>query len=313
MGKTHTVARPSSLARTLATGEAAVNGEPTRGGREDPARQPAERRARITGMRLPMGGSAAVFALLVVPAFAQNPLSLKVPGALRVLVSSDEMPEVFSFEVRPAQPGFERELVEGFTRAHKLELRILPVKNFDQIIPMLARGEGDVIVGIVDTAPRRQKISFTTETYPVRHVVVTRKPQPAVLAAADLRSLKVAVIPGTTWADATTEAGVTAAQQVSVVDANEALDALKKGRAQATVMAVFDFALARKYDAALEAGIFLGDSGVAAWGVRKEDGPLLRALNDYLLTVRTSPAKSAMLVKYFREDALVLLKRARQE
>jgi hypothetical protein len=78
-------------------------------------------------------------------------------------------------------------------------------------------------------------------------------------------------------------------------------------------MAVFDFALARKHDPALEAGVFLGVPGVAAWGVRQEDGPLLRAINDYLFTLRMSPAKSSMLVKYFSEDALVLLKDARKE
>jgi len=247
------------------------------------------------------------------PATAADSLGLRLPGALRVLASADEMPEVFSFEVRPARSGFERELVEGFTRAHKLELRIVPVRNFDQIIPMLVKGEGDLIVGIVDTAARRQRIQFTSETYPVRHMAVTRKPQAAVTAEAELRPLKVAVIPGTTWADATTEAGVPPSQQVPVVDTREALEALRNGRAQATVMAVFDFALARKHDPALQAGAFLGRPGVAAWGVRKEDGVLLRAIDDYLFTLRMSPSRSALLVKYFSEDALVLLKRGRQD
>jgi ABC-type amino acid transport substrate-binding protein len=247
------------------------------------------------------------------PALAADSLGLRLPGVLRVLVSADEMPEVFSFEARAATPGFERELLEGFTRAQKLELRMVPVKSFEQIIPLLVRGEGDLIVGIVDTPARRQRISFTSEVYPVRHMVVTRKPRPPVASAAELRPLRVAVIPGTTWAEATAEAGVGAALQVPVNDTNEALDALRKGRAEATVMAVFDFALARRHDPALEAGVFLGAPGVAAWGVRKEDGRLQAALNDYLLTARMSPAKSALLVKYFSEDALLLLRRARKE
>ena len=244
---------------------------------------------------------------------AADPLGLRVPGVLRVLASADEMPEVFSFAARAPNPGFERELVEGFAKSRGLEMRTVPVKNFDQIIPLLVKGEGDLIVGIIDTAARRQKIAFTSETYPVRHLVVTRKPQAAVTGPADLRSLKVAAIPGTTWADAATEAGVPAANLVSCVDTNDVLDALKKGRAQATVMAVFDFALAQKYDSALEAGPFLGVPGVAAWGVRKGDETLLGAINDYLLVLRLSPTKSALLVKYFSEDALVLLKHARQD
>lgn len=244
---------------------------------------------------------------------AADALGLRVPGVLRVLASADEMPEVFSFAARAANPGFERELVEGFAKSRRLEMRIVPVKNFDQIIPLLVNGDGDLIVGIVDTAARRQKISFTSETYPVRHLAVTRKPQPALTKPAELKSLKVAAIPGTTWADVAAEAGVPAANLVSCVDTNDLQDALKKGRAQATVMAVFDFALAQKYDPALEAGPFLGAPGVAAWGVRKDDEALRGAIDDYLLALRMSPAKSALLVKYFSEDALVLLRRARKE
>ncbi len=40
-----------------------------------------------------------------------------LPARLRVLVPADEMPEMFSFETS-GQPGFERELIEGFCRIH---------------------------------------------------------------------------------------------------------------------------------------------------------------------------------------------------
>jgi ABC-type amino acid transport substrate-binding protein len=234
-----------------------------------------------------------------------------LPNRLRVLVSADEMPESFSFRSGDA-PGFERELVEGFARARKLEMQVVTVKNWDQIIPMLTKGEGDLIVGIVDTEARRKRISFTTDIYPMRHVAVTRQPTPAVASAAQLRTMKVAVIPGTTWADAANEAGVPASSQVPCTDLNDALDALRTGRASATVFAVFDYALARKHDKALEAGAFLGTPATAAWAVRKEDGLLLAALNEYLEAVRQSPVRSSLAVKYFGEEALGLLGRARK-
>ncbi len=205
------------------------------------------------------------------PAAAADLPGPRVPGVLRVLVSSDEMPEVFSFK-SDGLPGFERELVEGFTRTRKLELQIISVRNWDQIIPMLVKGQGDLIVGIVDTEARRKRISFTSEIYPVRHLVVTREPRPAVPSGAELRKLTVAVIPGTTWADAATEAGVPAASQLPCADLHEALEA-----------------------------------------VRKEDATLLAALDEYLGALRQSPVRSALAVKYFTEDALGLLRRARKE
>ena len=81
---------------------------------------------------------------------------------LRVLVATDEMPEMFSFEAS-GPPGFERELLAGFCRVHGLALEVVPVRDFDQIIPMLLRGEGDVIAGIVDTPARRERIAFSSE------------------------------------------------------------------------------------------------------------------------------------------------------
>ncbi len=251
---------------------------------------------------------------LVAPLVGAELPAPSFPNRLRVLVSSDEMPEVFSFSFRPGDPpGFERELVEGFARARKLELQVVSVRNWDQIIPMLTKGEGDLIVGIVDTEARRKRISFTKEIYPVRHVVVTRQPAPPVATVAQLRAMRVGVIPGTTWAEAAHEAGVPASNTVPCADLNDALDALRTGRAAATVVAVFDYALARKRDKALEAGIFLGSSGTAAWAVRKDDGTLRAALDEYLEALRHSPYRSSLAVKYFSEEALSLLRRARQQ
>jgi len=258
-----------------------------------------------------------LIAVLVATLLADRPASsdttlTRVPGRLRVLVSADEMPEVFAFDAA-AKPGLEREMIENFARINRLQLQIVPVKNFDQIIAMLLRGDVDVITGIVDTDNRRKQIAFTSETYPVRHLVVTRKPLPSVSDPAALRGLKVAVIPGTTWADMAVAAGVPPANLVSCVDTNDVFAALKAQKAAAAVMTIFDFALAQRHDEGLEGGVFLGSAATAAWGVRKDDVPLLQALNTYLESLRVSPVKSALLTKYFNEDALSLLRRARKE
>src|SRR5262249_19195075 len=161
-------------------------------------------------------------------------------------------------------------------RINRLQIQVVPVKNFDQIIPMLLRGDGDVITGIVDTDGRRKQIAFTGETYPVRHLVVTHKPLPSVSDPGALRGLKVAVIPGTTWAEMAVSAGVPAANLVSCVDVNEVFSALRTQKAGAAVMTIFDFALAQRHDDGLEFGTFLGAAATAAWGVRKDDALLLQ-------------------------------------
>jgi ABC-type amino acid transport substrate-binding protein len=261
-------------------------------------------------MRRTLTGLALATALAATAAAGAAESSLGLPRSLRVLVPGDEMPEMFSFEAN-GKPGFERELIEGFCRIHGLGLDVVRVKDFDQIIPMLQRGEGDLITGIVDTEARRQRVAFTGEVFPVRHMAVTRRPGPTAKRVEDLRALRVGVIPGTTWEQAVVEAGVPKGKRVSVRDADAMLLALRAGELDAVVMTVFDFALAKRHDAELEAGAFVGKSGAAAFAVRQEDAQLLAALNGYLSGMRQ--ARHSLMFKYLSEEALTLFAQARRE
>jgi ABC-type amino acid transport substrate-binding protein len=243
------------------------------------------------------------------PAVAVAP-SPGLPATLRVLVAADEMPEMFSFEEK-GRPGFEREMLEGFCRIHGLRMEVVPVRDFDQIIPMLLRGEGDVVTGIVDTPARRRKVAFSTEVFPVRHLAVTRRPGPAVPRVEDLRALRVGVIPGTSWEQAAADAGVPKAKRIAFRDADALLAGLRAGEADAAVMALLDYALASKRDPELAAGTFVGSAVSAALAVRPEDGRLLEALNGYLQGMRQ--ARHALMFKYLSEEALSLIALARRE
>jgi ABC-type amino acid transport substrate-binding protein len=253
-----------------------------------------------------------VFGLVVLSSLAAGAAepAAGLPAKLRVLVAADEMPEMFSF-AQTGPPGFERELLEGFCRLHGLKLDVVPVSDFEQIIPMLLRGEGDLITGIVDTAARRERVAFTGEVFPVRHLAVTRRPGPAASRLEDLRTLRVGVIPGTSWEQAAVDAGVPKAKRVPFRDSAALLAGLRSGQVDAVVMALLDFALAQKHDPELVAGAFVGGATAAAMAVRPEDGRLLESLNGYLQGMRQ--ARHALMFKYLSEDALSLIALARRE
>jgi ABC-type amino acid transport substrate-binding protein len=217
---------------------------------------------------------------------------------------------MFSFEPF-GPPGLERELIEGFCRIHELKLEVVPVRDFDHIIPMLVRGDGDVITGIVDTEERRERITFTTELFPVRHLVVTRRPRGPVARPESLREMRVGVIPGTSWEGAVVAAGVPPPNRVAFRDADALLAGLRVGKVDAVVMALLDYALAQKRDPALEAGAFVGPASAAAFGVRKDDTLLLEALNGYLTGM--GQARHFLMFKYLSEEALSLIALARHE
>lgn len=230
-----------------------------------------------------------------------------LPATLRVLAAADEMPEMFSFEKKES-PGFERELLEGFCRVHGLRMEVVPVQAFDRLIPMLLDGQGDVITGIIDTPERRQRVAFSSETLPGRHLAIARRPRPAPQT---LRGLRVGVIPGTSWEQAAVDAGVPDANRVGFPDTHAVLAGLRAGRVDAVVMDLVDFALAQKHDPELVAGVFLGDVTSGAFAIRPEDTSLLAALNSYLQD--TEQAQHALVLRYLSGEALSLIALARRE
>ena len=250
----------------------------------------------------------AAFAAAAADAAAQDLPEIIKRGSIRVIAAADEDPLMFSFKTGP-NPGFERELLEGFATLNRIKLEAVSVKTYDDRIPAVLKSEGDVIIGMIETEARRQKVDFTAEVLPARHVVVTHAPHRVVKTVEEFRAEKVGVVKGTTWAQAAFDAGVSAAEAQAFTDRDLLLEALQSGKITATVMSVSDAALAIKKNPALQAGVYVGAAAKAAWGMRKEDDKLEKALNEYLENSRRSAAWSRLVIKYFGEKALSVLGR----
>ncbi len=232
---------------------------------------------------------------------------IKKRGTIRFVAAADEDPRMFAHQ-GGANPGFERELAEGFAALHKLQLEPYAAKTYDDRIPAVQRGDGDVIIGIIETEERRKRVDFTAEVLPARHVVVTRKPAAPVATVDAFRALgKVGLLKGTTWAQAAMDAGLPAAAAISFDDRDKMIQALQSGAIEATVMSASDAVLQIQKDAALQAGVVVGAEAKAAWAVRKGDAALQKAIDEYLDNARKSGAWSRLVAKYFGPAALSVL------
>ncbi|MGE0452178.1 MAG: substrate-binding periplasmic protein [Vicinamibacteria bacterium] len=256
-------------------------------------------------MRLPLLLASAVLAAAHAAALDLD--AIKASGVIKVIAQKDEAPEMFN--VGAGEPGFEREIVEGFARLQGAKVQPVVVATSADRIPTLTRGAGDVIIGIVDTPERRLLVSFTSEVIPARHLVISHKPGPVIESVEQFRAQKVGVVANTSWAKAAIEAGVPADSMATFADRNVMLDALRDGRITASVMTISDFTLATKAYPGLQPGVFVGPATIAAFAVRKGDRQLLAALDAYLGNFRKSPSWSRLVVKYFGEQALSVLGR----
>jgi membrane-bound lytic murein transglycosylase F len=231
-------------------------------------------------------------------------------GTLRVL-AVDGSPAFYN--VKAGRPGLEREILDGFARMQKLNVQTVEVATWEELIPALLEGRGDVIAGgVTDTVPRRAKIAFTAEVFPTRHVAVTRKPHRVVRTVEELRQeKKVGVIKGTSLEEAARAAGVPPDSLDTSVPADGLQRALQSGQVTAIVDGVEDALLLQRADPSLQIGTYVGAAGSLAFGVRKEDVGLLRALDAHLSNVRRSQGWNRLVVDYFGPLALDVLKQAR--
>jgi membrane-bound lytic murein transglycosylase F len=256
--------------------------------------------------------AVGVLATLALPGVGESlDLSeIKTRGTLRVIIAADESPDTFALKAG-ARPGFERDLMERFAQLQDLRLEVVRAAGYADRIPMLLRGEGDVIAAIFDTPDRREKVAFTTEVIPTHNVAVTVPPRAAIRRVEDLRTARIGVIRGAKPAESAAEAGVKPRDLVVFETMDELLRALKSSDIAAAVLPISELALASKRVGGLEAGMTVGAPGTVAWAVRKEDNALRSALDDYLANVRRSPSWSRLVVQYFGDQALTVLGRAR--
>src|SRR3990172_7224690 len=91
-----------------------------------------------------LGGGLSARGAAAPLAAAADLAEIKARGSLRVLAGADEDPVWFSIR-QGESPGFEREVLEGFARLHKLRFEAVPVVRWEEAIPMLLRREDDLL------------------------------------------------------------------------------------------------------------------------------------------------------------------------
>lgn len=258
----------------------------------------------MTGLLLASAGPGAGAADLA---------EIQARGTLRVLVIlDDDEPEFFSGKTG-SSPGFDHEILEGFARLHRLKLELVPAPSWDALVPHLVQGKGDLIAGrFTATDARRKLIDFTSETFPTRSVVVTRKPHRAVRTLEELKQEKITILRGTAMGDTLLELGVPAANLDYSIPTGGIPEALKAGRVGCTVHDISTAIVTQRKDPETQIGIFVGPASSYAYGVPKDSPELLKALNEYLGNMRQSPSWNRLVVKYFGPAALDVLHAARQ-
>jgi len=204
-----------------------------------------------------------------------------------------------------AQPGLLREVLQGFAKLHGLEVET-QVSTTEKRVGQLIGGEADV-VPMTATQQDAARLTFSREVFPKTYLVVTRKPRGPVRSAEDLKAEKFGVY-GRNRGAVLANLGLPFTE---VTSDPEALEQLRQGSLTATVLSFANALSARREDPSLQLGMFVGRRVSHVFGLRKEDTALLGALNEYVANMRRSGAWQRLVVEYFGDDAIQILKSSR--
>lgn len=206
--------------------------------------------------------------------------------------------------------GIQYEMIKEFTKylnkkyVKKGELRIvfemIPV-DFDQLIPMLNEGKGDIIaVGMTKTPARRKLVSFTRPYQKVDDVIITRKE----LARNSWKRKTFYVQENSSYKYALTESA--GPVNVKTVDANfNAADLMEfvslKKYDYTLVNSFWAKTISKRFDnlVVLKGRPFRKNVEIS-WAVRKNNNRLRKELNSFLPKVRKGSYLGNLLgYKYF--------------
>jgi membrane-bound lytic murein transglycosylase F len=211
--------------------------------------------------------------------------ALKKRGSLRVLTRNNA---VSYFLHQGTQRGFDYELIKMFAKEHGLRLDVIVPPHANDLIPWLLEGKGDVIAAqMAVTDSRQEKIAFSEPYLFVDEVLVQHVSEPPLTTLSELRGKTIVVRKSSSYRS-TLDALAATHGPFTIVDADEELETEQLvamvGRGE-IAMTVADSTIAKNelaHRSDIQVSLSLTDEDPIAFGVRKENAALAKALDAFV-------------------------------
>lgn len=182
----------------------------------------------------------------------------------------------------------QQEAAEAFAKSQGMTARLVPVKQFSDMIPALIEGRGDIIAAnLTITDQRRQQVDFSVPITHVREQVLVRADDDRFSNKADLKSVRLMADPKSAfWASLIKlqqkEPSITLLERPQGLQDEDELDLVAQGKIDAVVRDSNVVRMYLGYRDDLKVAFNLGKRRAIAWAVRKDSPQLKSALNQFL-------------------------------
>ncbi len=223
------------------------------------------------------------------------------------------------FLYRGEERGFEFELIRKFAEELDINLKIVVPPNWDDLIPYLKEGKGDIIACSMTLTDEREKLLNFSKPYNFVHqVILTKKNDFGIEKIEDLAGKKIHVVNGSSYhqqllllqEDFQTN-GIKPEIQIELVDkemlkGNESLvKLLLEGQVEITVLDNNIAEAEKTFYPDLHIGIPISEEQEVAWAVRKSSKSLLDSLNKFHKSIYRSEFFNILKKRYYHKPKIV--------
>ncbi|MBN1521102.1 MAG: transporter substrate-binding domain-containing protein [Candidatus Aureabacteria bacterium] len=217
------------------------------------------------------------------------------PGKLTVLIQ-DYKPFFFKDE-SGEWAGFDHDLIASFAGRMNLSMDILPLDNYDDLIPGLLGKKGDIIAcGMTMTKAREELIVFSYPCLTNAEVLVTLDGS-SVSTAADLADKILGFQPGTTYEETAKTIQVSSTKEFRSDE--EMISALKSGEIDACILDLPTAMILENNDPAVNIAFTFEKLEKIAYGLSQSAPHLKKALDTFLKQAEESGLTRESYRKYF--------------
>ena len=222
--------------------------------------------------------------------------AIKKRGKLRLLVDPSR---TAALPRQATQQDVEIEQAREMARQLDLDLVVLQVESFDELIERLNAGEGDLIANnLLITEERQQLVDFSDPTAETKVVLVSAAKTAEVGKGDALRGKTLVVTKGTAFEPMAREfAREHPGIEVEIRDTNyiDLLVEVADGDADFTIVDQLALELAEQFRDDLKANLEFPQEQQLAWAIRKNSPELLQTINEQVRLLRlTRPGRRSI-------------------
>ena len=223
-------------------------------------------------------------------------IAIKKRGTLLMLTYPHSCFFFYDQEGKPN--GFDYDILKLFAKELDVDLEIIRVEKWQDLVPSLMAGKGDIIgAGMTRLAIREEKILFSDGYFPTRVVIITHKDNSHVKSIASLKGKKVYAVPETfSFYSLQKIEGIE--MGVEINDPNQLIKRVAEGEIEFAAVDLIEAITSQIVFPDLSVLHPISDIREYGYGIARDNKKLLTQLNQFLEDIKQNGTYDKLYKKY---------------